>query len=93
MNYYLKDPSGVLDYSFDWGAGYLDAQTVSASAWAVSPAETGGVTVVSSASLPTRTSARLGGGVRGRVYRVTNRVTFSDGRIDERLVVLRVEDR
>ncbi len=93
MNYYLKDPGATIDYSFDWTAGYLNGQTVTGSGWTTQPAETGGVSVVSTAASPTQTSALLGGGVAGRVYRITNRVIFSDGRSDERQVVLRVEDR
>jgi len=93
MNYFAKDPGASLDYSFDWNAGYLNGQTVSASGWVAMPAEPGGVSVVSSAIAPTQTSALVTGGVAGRVYRLTNHVTFSDGRSDERQVVLRVEDR
>lgn len=93
MNYYLKDPGATLDYSFDWSAGYLTGQTVSASFWEVVPAEPGGVVLVSSAATLAQTSAELGGGIAGHVYRVTNQVTFSDGRSDERSIELRVEDR
>lgn len=93
MNYYLKDPGATLDYSFDWSAGYLVGQTIGASFWEVVPAEPGGVVLVSSASTPAATSARLGGGLAGHVYRITNQVTFSDGESDERSIELRVEDR
>ena len=40
-----------------------------------------------------RSSARLSGGIVGRVYRLTNRVTLSDGQVDERSVTMRVEER
>lgn len=93
MNYYLKDPSASIDYSFDWNAGYLSGQTVTASGWTATPVEAGGVSVVSSAIQSTRTSVLVSGGLAGRVYRLTNVVTFSAGRSDERQVVLRVEDR
>ena len=93
MNYYLKDPGAQIDYSFDWSAGYLNGQTVSASAWSATPVEPGGVSIATNVVSPTQTSALVSGGIAGRVYRVSNRVTFSDGRIDERQVVLRVEDR
>jgi hypothetical protein len=93
MNYYLKEPSASIDYSFDWNAGYLNGQTVSASTWAATPTEAGGISVVSSAILPTQTSALVTGGAAGHVYRLTNVVIFSDGRSDERQVVLRVEER
>ncbi|WP_443028026.1 phage fiber-tail adaptor protein [Sphingopyxis sp. Root1497] len=40
-----------------------------------------------------RCAATLDGGEAGGVYRVTNRVTLSDGQIDERSLTLRVEER
>ncbi|MEE4350418.1 MAG: hypothetical protein V2J26_09335 [Pacificimonas sp.] len=42
---------------------------------------------------PERCAATLAGGLRGHVYRVTNRVTFTDGRTDERSLSIRVDDR
>lgn len=33
------------------------------------------------------------GGIVGRTYSLANRVTMSDGSVDERSIVLRVEDR
>ena len=94
MNYYLKDPGASIDYSFDWSAGYLaNGQTVSASVWSVSPLETSGVSVLGTFATGLQTSAQVAGGVTGRVYRLTNRVTFSDGRSDERSLTVRVEDR
>jgi len=35
----------------------------------------------------------VSGGVPGHVYRITNFVTFSDARSDERQLTLRVEQR
>jgi hypothetical protein len=39
------------------------------------------------------TSATLTGGLAGRIYRITNRITLTDGQIDERSISLRVEAR
>ncbi len=93
MAFFLKDPSATLDYAVDWGAGYLAGQTIAASRWSVAPDETDGVAVMGSVAAATRTGATLSGGVPGHVYRVTNHVTLSDGRSDERGIGLRVEDR
>ncbi len=93
MDYYLKDPGASIDYSFDWNAGYLSGQTVATSAWSVVPGEADGVRVVSASSTLRQTGALVAGGVAGRVYRLTNLVTLSDGRVDERTLVLRVEGR
>lgn len=90
MTMFLKDPGASIDYAIDWGAGYLDGRTIGESAWSVAP---DGLTVAATRTAPTRTAATLAGGLPGRVYRVTNRVTLSDGAVDERALTLRVEDR
>lgn len=93
MSFYLKDPGAAIDYSIDWLSGYLDGQTIADSSWSVAPAEEGGLAVGASSFDLTRTAATVAGGLRGHVYRLANRVTLSDGRIDERSITLRVEDR
>ena len=93
MAIFLKDPGSSIDYAVDWGAGYLAGQTIAASAWSVAPDTVDGVHVTGAITAPSRTMATFAGGVPGRVYRVANRVTLSDGRTDERSVTLRVEDR
>jgi hypothetical protein len=92
MSFYLKDPQSRVDYRIDWG-GYLDGQVVAASAWTVTPTETGGLGVDGSTFDLERTSATLTGGLPGHVYSATNRVTLSDGRSDQRSITLRVEER
>lgn len=93
MAIFLKDPGAVIDYAVDWSAGYLAGQTIIASDWSVAPGSAGGITVAAAVIEAGRTVATLSGGQPGSVYRITNRVTFSDGRSDERLLTLRVEDR
>lgn len=89
----IKDPDSRVDYAFDWDAAYLDGQILVASMWSVTPDEPGAIVVDASAFDPVRTSTTLSGGVVGHSYRVTNRVTLSDGQIDERSIILRVEQR
>ena len=93
MSFYLKDPQSRIDYSIDWGSGYLDGQSLAASQWAVTPQEPDGIAVDEATFDLTRTAATVEGGVVGHVYSVSNRVTFSDGRSDERSITLRVERR
>lgn len=92
MSYYLKDPQSRVDYALDWVA-YLGAQTIAGSQWAVAPVEPGGLAVLEPRADGSRTAATLTGGVVGHVYSVSNRVTLSDGSIDERSICLRVEQR
>lgn len=93
MTYYLKDPQSRVDYAMDWASDYLDGQTIAASLWQVDPDEADGIFVDAASHDLTRSAVTLSGGIPGHVYRITNRVTFSDGRRDDRSILLRVEDR
>lgn len=92
MGFYLKDPHSRVDYAIDWGF-YLDGQTIADSIWSVTPDEAGGIAVEAASFDLNRSAARIAGGRAGRVYSVSNRVTMSDGSVDERSIALRVEDR
>ncbi|MBV9529247.1 hypothetical protein [Sphingomonas sp.] len=93
MNYLLKDPDAVLDYSVDWGAEYLGGDLLAESTWSVVPDEAGGVSVQASDFDATTTSVTAAGGIAGRVYRLVNAVVLMSGRADSRSIVLRVEGR
>ncbi len=90
MGMFLKDPAARLDYAVDWSANYLGAATIAGSDWTVEPA---GATVSATVLTPTRTGATIDGGVPGMVYRIVNRITLSDGRSDDRALVIRIEAR
>lgn len=92
MTVHLKDPQASLDYLIDWGAG-LGGRSVVESDWAVSPVEPGGLVVADDAIDGAKTRATISGGVAGHVYRATCQVVLSDGRVDERSVMLRLEER
>jgi hypothetical protein len=91
---FLKDPSAVLVHTIVWDAGYLGARSISASQWSVFPAAGDFALVAEEPQIDGgETRARLAGGQAGHVYRVTNRITMSDGCTDERTLLVRVEDR
>lgn len=92
MSLYVKDPQARVDHAIDWSA-YLAGQSLVASLWTVDPQEAGGLAVDTDMFEAQRSSARLSGGIVGRVYRLTNRVTLSDGQVDERTATMRVEER
>lgn len=93
MTLMVKDPDSRIDFEFDWGAAYPDGQAVVASQWTVMPDDAGGIVVAGTAHDLMQATATLEGGIAGHVYRVTNRVTLSDGQIDERSMTMRVEER
>jgi hypothetical protein len=90
---FLKDPGARLDYRFDWSERLAGGLTLTASDWLVEPGTSGGLVIESSAIDGATTVVWLAGGEQGRVYAVRNRVGISDGQVDERSLVLRVEQR
>lgn len=93
MTLLLKDPSATLDYSVDWGSDYLADDVLTESSWTVSPAEPGGVSIVSNGFDLKSSTVTVGGGNVGRIYRLTNYVVTAAGREDSRSILLRVEKR
>lgn len=92
MGLHIKDPGAVVDQAMDW-SDRPDGLSVVASTWSVAPDEAGGLAVDTASFTAQATRVRLSGGVVGRVYRLTNRVTLSDGQVDERSLTIRVEER
>jgi len=90
---FLKDPDAAVDYRVDWAAAMAQGVTVAESVWTVEPIEALGLAVDGEATSGSAATARLSGGIAGHVYRVGNRVTLSDGSVDERSLVVRVEQR
>ncbi len=92
MSFYLKDPGSRVDYAMDW-RGYLDGQIIVASAWSLGQDDEGGIAIEAESFDLEQAAVTLSGGVAGQVYAVVNRVTLSDGAIDERALTIRVEQR
>ena len=93
MSLLMKDPQAVLDYAIDWSAEYLGEDSLAESEWTVEPLEAGGVVVAGSDFDPGVATVKASGGVAGRVYKLINQVVMASGRIDQRSIVLRVEQR
>ena len=89
----LKDPDAVLRYTIAWPPGLLDGATIAAANWSVEPDEPGGIAVSSDFIDGSSTGAQFAGGIPGRVYRTTCRVSLSDGRSADRSLVLRAEQK
>lgn len=87
---FLHDPAARLDYSFTWGEWLDDGETVYNSSWAVTPA---GPTLSDSTFDATSTTVWVAGASRGVTYRLTNHVTTTEGRQDDRSHRLKCVDR
>ena len=85
---FTKDPNAVLDYSVDW-AKWLAGDEIATSDWTVPV----GLTKVSDTKTTTKTTAWLSGGAADQSYTVTNRITTTGGRTEDRSFILKVEER
>lgn len=89
----LKDPEAVLDYGVRWGVnGWLeDDETISSSTWTVED----GITKDDEGTSPDgKTSiVWLSGGIDGEDYLITNHVTTSKNREDDRSILIKVRQR
>ncbi|NOZ43302.1 MAG: hypothetical protein GXP02_09105 [Alphaproteobacteria bacterium] len=93
---FLKDPNAVIDYAVDWSVNYLLAgELITASNWFILPQ--GAVADLSiDHVVPTVagvTTVFVTGGIAGRVYQLTNRITTDQGRIDDRSLSIRIEEK
>lgn len=86
---YTKDADAVLDWKWDWSAWLATGETISASTMTASA----GITINSSTNTSTTATVWLSGGTPGTPYLVSNRITTSAGRIDERSITIRVTNR
>ena len=85
---FAKDPHAVLDYSVDW-IRWLAGDEIATSEWIVAA----GITKASETNSPTKATVWLSGGEAGQSYPVTNRVTTTGGRTEDRTITIRVEER
>lgn len=85
---FSKDPNAVLDYAVDWSR-WLAGDEISTSEWTVP----GGLTKVSDSMTTTKATVWLSGGTAGQSYIVTNRITTTGSRTEERSFTIRVEER
>jgi hypothetical protein len=84
-----KDPDAVLDWVWDWNEWLDEGETISDSSFIVSA----GISVNSESNTTKTSTVWLSGGTSGQVYQVTNRITTSSGRTDDRSITIRVTER
>lgn len=88
---FIKDPSAILDYGFDWSDWLQTGETIVTSTWS----NPDSITVVTSSNLPESTVIFVSGGTAGKFYRLTNRIVTSNSpaRTDERTLLIEVQDK
>ena len=90
MSVMLKDPDSDYDYVIEW-ADWLGTDIIASSTWAVQP--TGELAVASDAFENESTSAKITGGVKGRVYRLANTIVTEGSNTAVRTITIRGGDR
>ena len=84
----VKDPQATLDYRFDWAA-WLTTDTISTVTWTV-PA---GITQTAATNTTTTATIWLSGGAVGTRYAIACKITTTAGRIDERSLIVSVQQK
>ena len=84
----VKDPNATLDYKLDWSA-WLTTDTISTVTWTVPT----GITQTAATNTTTSATIWLSGGTVGTRYTVVCRITTTAGRIDERSLLVSVQQK
>ena len=90
----LKDPDAVLPYTWLWADLLGEGVTISDSDWIIDGPDSD-LVVDDDDVIDSNQNAQvwLSGGTPNKTYTVTNRITASDGRIDDRTISVRVRER
>lgn len=88
MSRFTKDPDAVLDYEVDWTA-WLGDDTIASSIWLVGT----GITQETASNTTTSATIWLSGGTAGSAYQVTNRITTTAGRVNDKTLTILVDDQ
>lgn len=88
MGQFIKDPDARLDFVIDWSEWVVEGDSITSSVWLP-----GGLDASDESLDGARATVWLSGGTPGVTYKVTNRVTTSAGRIDDRTLDVLVIER
>jgi hypothetical protein len=83
-----KDPNAVLDYTLDWSTELPEGDTVDESEW-LNP---GGIAITTSQPDVNLERVTASGGTLRQTYRLTNRVTSTQGRVQDWVLDIRIEE-
>lgn len=85
---FVKDPNAVLDYYVDW-TRWLNGDTIATSVWTVAA----GLTIANDTHTTTAAIVWLSGGTVSETYKVTNRITTTGGRTEDRSFDVKIAER
>lgn len=84
-----KDPGSIIDYGVSWTNWLAQNDSIELSQWLLDS----GITAVTESNNETETAIMLSGGTSGTQYTLTNRITTSAGRVEERSMLILCENR
>ena len=85
----VKDPDSTLDYYVQWGNWLSENDDLEESEWIVP----GALTIVAEAYTTREAVVWVSGGEVGQQHSMVNRIVTDDGRVDDRTIVLIIEDK
>jgi hypothetical protein len=83
-----KDPDATEDYAFNW-ASWLDGDVIESSIFLLPD----GMTEVSSSFTASKATIFVSGGERCRICRITNRISTTGLRIQDKTIYIRIKDK
>lgn len=86
---FVKDADARLDWLFDWSDWLASSEVITDSEIICED----GLTVVSTSNSSTSVLVWLSGGTPGESYKLTNRITTNQQRIDDRSISVRIVER
>lgn len=94
---FSKDPAAKVDYLFNWAAWLVSGATISgaSSSWAIDVAPDASLAIAGSpapSNTTTTATVWLTGGTPGQRYVLRNRITDTDGRIEDRSVAIIIDE-
>lgn len=84
-----KAPASVLDVGVVWTSWLNSGDTIVSSVWESSDAE---LVVSIEMNDTVSSSCYIGGGVKGKQYKLTNRITTANGLVDERYILVYINE-
>ena len=88
---FTKDPEAVLDYTIDWTDWLIDSDTIIASTWTVPAGITKNSDAISENGL--LTIIWLSNGIAGTNYSLVNHIITTEGRQDDRTIIIRIREK
>lgn len=89
--FFVKDPQAILDYKFDWSDWLAAGETIES--YTLDPQSGIAVTDDEATDSDTSVTVWLSGGSVGSAYTVGCYIVTSDGRQDERTIIVEVKQR